>query len=55
MKQQEFRAISALLQQIADNTRPADKGWQVIAGIASIVSIGGIVGIIERFIQWVWR
>jgi hypothetical protein len=51
----QFEAITALLQQIAENTKPPGRSQRSIEMIGLVVTIGGILAIVDQIIQWFWR
>jgi ABC-type antimicrobial peptide transport system permease subunit len=65
MTDSQFAAIDAHLQEIADsmkvlpqvaaNTKPTGKVWQLFNGMAIVVTIGGVVSIIDQFFEWFGR
>jgi hypothetical protein len=51
----QFEAITALLQQIAENTKPPGRSQRSLEMIGLVVTIGGILAIVDQIIQWFWR
>jgi hypothetical protein len=51
----QFETITALLQQIAENTKPPGRSQRSLEMIGLVVTIGGILSIVDQIIQWFWR
>jgi hypothetical protein len=47
--------IEILLAKIAENTRPASFPQRVLNTAAAVISVLGIVAVVDQRIKWLWN
>ncbi|GMO27327.1 MAG: hypothetical protein Ta2F_02880 [Termitinemataceae bacterium] len=55
MDDEQFKITKELLEQIVENTKPPKKTRMILETFGLVVTIGGILSIIDQIFQWFWR
>jgi hypothetical protein len=55
MTEEQYEAIQASLQEIAENTKPQNKLLRVLGIIGLVVSLDGVFSLAEHIVDVLWR